>query len=149
MHIDCERLEEAHQAAEIGMRNYEQIEAGHGRVHLFVVLMVAACSVPDADTPAGEPSVSVPPLSNSSFPSGTSQATSLAAIEACDLFTAQELTSLGVSPQGRPDEIVGLRSCDWGGAEGGPSVTINENLGIDGLNLTDASSVTDLTIGRH
>ncbi|MGH3534945.1 MAG: hypothetical protein ACRDQG_09585 [Pseudonocardiaceae bacterium] len=29
------------------------------------------------------------------------------------------------------------------------STTINEDLGTDGLNLADSSSITDITIGRH
>lgn len=113
---------------------------------LVLVLAAASCSLPQAPIPPGEPG-SVPPhvpaLSSVASPTG------LAAIQACDLLTAEEATSIGVPPQGRPDEIVGLRSCDWGDHEGGPSTTIDEELGIDELVLTDASSVSDLTIGRH
>lgn len=104
--------------------------------------------MPETTIPAGEPLPSVPPLSETSPQPGTSM-TGLAGIKACDLLTAQELASLGVPPSGRPDEMLGLRSCDWGTAEGGPSTTIDEELGIDELVLTDASSVTDVTIGRH
>lgn len=116
---------------------------------LILILVAASCSVSEVNTPTIEPGTSMPLPAKTSPPPGTTQPTGLAAIETCDLLTAQELASLGIPPQGRPDEILGLRSCNWGGAEGGPSTTINENLGIDGLNLTDASSVTDVTIGRH
>ncbi len=44
---------------------------------------------------------------------------------------------------------MGLRRCDWGGNEGTVSTAIDEESGIDKLNLADASSVTDITIGRH
>lgn len=116
---------------------------------LVVVLAAAACSVPEVDTPTGEPSVSVPAPSNASRPPGTAQPTGLAAIEACDLLTPEEATSLGVPAQGDAEEILGLRRCDWATAEGTVSTGINEELGIDGLNLAGASIVTDVMIGSH
>lgn len=118
---------------------------------LAVVLVLAAAGVAlwRAAIPVGQASPSVPPTYPTSPPPVAPPPTGLATIDACDLLTAEEATSLGVPPQGRPDEIVGLRRCDWGTEEGGPSTTINEDLGIDGLVLTDASSVTDITIGRH
>lgn len=118
-------------------------------VPLVLMLAAAGCSVPEAAVPPGDPAPSMPPPSTSPPPGTAPPSTGLAAIEACDLLTAQEAGSLGVPPQGRPDEIVGLRSCDWGTAEGTVSTTINEELGIDGVDLTDASSVTDVTLGRH
>ena len=121
-----------------------------GFAALVLVVLVAGCSAPQAGIPAREPGPSGSPLSPASpLPTVTSPA-GLAAIEACDLLTAQEASSLGVRPQGRAEKILGLRRCDWttpGG--GGVSTSINENHGIDGLNLTDASSVTDVRIGRH
>jgi hypothetical protein len=53
-------------------------------------------------------------------------------------------------PQGRAEKALTLRRCDWtapGG--GGISTKINEKLGIDKRNLSDASSVTEVRIGRH
>ncbi|MGH3914678.1 MAG: DUF3558 family protein [Pseudonocardiaceae bacterium] len=114
---------------------------------LSVVLVVVSCSVPDADTPAGVLTPS--PSSQTSLPPSTALTTALAAIEACDLLTHEEATSLGVPAQGAPEEILGLRRCDWATQEGTVSTGINEELGIDGLNLDDASSVSDVTIGRH
>jgi hypothetical protein len=74
----------------------------------------------------------------------------LATIKACDLLTAQEASSLGLRPQGRPEKIIGLRRCDWTTPEGGGvSTGINERRGIDKLNLARATSVTDVRIGRH
>ncbi|MGQ0777198.1 MAG: DUF3558 family protein [Pseudonocardiales bacterium] len=119
---------------------------------LVLILAAAGCSVPEAGTPAGQPGPSGPPPSQASPPPSTNSPspTRLAAIEACELLSAQEVSSLGVPSQGRPEEVLGLRRCDWGGPDGGGiSTGINEELGIDGLNLTDASSVTDITIGRH
>lgn len=117
---------------------------------LVLVLAAAGCSVPEAAIPPGDPGPSVPSSSAASPPPGAAPpSTGLAAIKACDLLTAQEASSLGVPPQGRADEIVGLRSCDWGTTEGTVSTTINEELGIGGVDLTDASSVTDVTLGRH
>ncbi|MGQ0778275.1 MAG: DUF3558 family protein [Pseudonocardiales bacterium] len=112
---------------------------------LVVILAAAACSVP-AGIPAGEPGTSVP-----QHPSQTSPASpnGMAAIEACDLLTAQEAGSLGVPPQGQANEILGLRSCDWTTPEGVVSTTIDEELGTDDLVLSDASSITGVTIGRH
>jgi uncharacterized protein DUF3558 len=121
-----------------------------GFAALVLVALVAGCSTPQAGIPARKPGPSgsplspVPPLPTLTSPAG------LAAIEACDLLTAQEAGSLGVRPQGRAEKILGLRRCDWttpGG--GGVSTGINEHHGIDGLNLADASSVTDVRIGRH
>jgi hypothetical protein len=70
-------------------------------------------------------------------------------MQMCELLTAQEATSLGVSAQGRAETIVGLRRCDWVKPEGVVSTSINERRGIEKLNLAGSSSVTDVTIGRH
>lgn len=109
-------------------------------------MAVAGCSaaIPDSQSPS-----SAPPPPTSALPS-TGPATGLAAIEACDLLTAEEAISLGVPAQGVPDDFVGLRGCNWNPPDTGLiSTTINDDLGIDGLNLADASSVSDITIGRH
>lgn len=114
---------------------------------LILVALVAGCSAPQEGSPAGEPSPAPSPAIPR--PTVTSPA-GLAAIEACDLLTAQEAGSLGMRPQGRAETVLGLRRCDWttpGG--GGVSTGINERRGIDKLNLADASSVTDIRIGRH
>lgn len=116
---------------------------------LVLVALVAGCSAPQAGTPASEPSPASPPRSPAPLPAVTSPV-GLAAIEACDLLTAQEAGSLGMRPQGRAETVLGLRRCDWttpGG--GGVSTGINERRGIDRLNFADASSVTDIRIGRH
>jgi hypothetical protein len=117
---------------------------------LVLVVLAAGCSAPQAGIPAREPGPSGSPLSPASpLPTAASPA-GLAAIEACALLTAQEASSLGMRPQGRAEKILGLRRCDWttpGG--GGVSTGINENRGIDRLNFSDASSVTDVRIGRH
>ncbi|MGQ0773628.1 MAG: DUF3558 family protein [Pseudonocardiales bacterium] len=118
-------------------------------VPLVVVLAAAGCLASGADTPTVEPDTSVPSSSQASPQPSVTSPTGLAAIEACDLLTEQDLATLGVPPQGRPNDIAGLRSCDWPTPEGVVSTAINEDLGIDGLNLTDASSVTDITIGSH
>jgi hypothetical protein len=122
------------------------------RAYLALLLLVPAavgCSVPGTGAPGAEPDTSVPPPAETSPPPSTAQPSGLAAIEACDLLTATEATSVGVPPQGHADEILGLRSCDWTTPEGVVSTTIDEELGIDELELADASSVTDVTIGRH
>ncbi|MGQ0773371.1 MAG: DUF3558 family protein [Pseudonocardiales bacterium] len=116
---------------------------------LALVFAVAGCSVPEASVPGVEPGTSVPPPAKTSPPPGTTQPTGLAAIEACDLLTVREASSLGLSPPEPADEILGLRRCDWKGVAGGISTTINEDRSINELVLTDASSVTDVTIGRH
>ncbi|MGQ0776280.1 MAG: DUF3558 family protein [Pseudonocardiales bacterium] len=116
---------------------------------LALVLAVAGCSVPEASAPGVEPGTSVPPPAKTSPPPRTTQPTGLAAIEACDLLTAQEASLLGVPPQGRPQDVLGLRRCNWGDAEGGASTTIDDDRPIDELVFTDASSVTDITIGNH
>ncbi|MGH3770908.1 MAG: DUF3558 domain-containing protein [Pseudonocardiaceae bacterium] len=115
-----------------------------------LVLLVAGCSAPQAGNPAPEPGASGPPLSSASPQPAVASSAGLAAIEACNLLTTQEASSLGMRPQGRAEKISYLRRCNWtapGG--GGLSTSINERLGIDGLDLTDASSITDVTIGRH
>jgi hypothetical protein len=115
-----------------------------------LVLLVAGCSAPQAANPSRAPGPSAPPLPPASPPPTVIPPAGLAALQACDLLTAQEASSLGMRPQGDAAEIFGLRRCDWttpGG--GGVSTGINEHLGIDGLNLADASRVTNVTIGRH
>ncbi|MGH3534941.1 MAG: DUF3558 family protein [Pseudonocardiaceae bacterium] len=115
---------------------------------LILVLAASGCSLPQAAIPPGQTGASVAP--STLAPSSTAPSTGLAAIQACDLLTAQEATTLGVPAQGEADSIAGLRRCDWtslGG--GGVSIAIDEQDGIDKLNLADASSVTDITIGRH
>ncbi|MBV9142944.1 MAG: DUF3558 domain-containing protein [Pseudonocardiales bacterium] len=115
-----------------------------------LVLLLAGCSAPQVGSPARAPGPSAPLVPPASPPPTVTPPTGLAALQACDLLTAQEASSLGMRPQGRAEEILGLRRCDWttpGG--GGVSTSINEKLGIDGLNLTDASRITDVTIGRH
>ncbi|MGQ0776284.1 MAG: DUF3558 family protein [Pseudonocardiales bacterium] len=127
------------------------------RYHLYLaslvpVLALAGYLLLQAFIPAGAPEPLVPPSSPVSPPSGTSPKTGktgLVTIEVCDLLTRPEASSLGVPSQGRPDDIASLRSCTWTTPEGAVSTAINEDLGIDGLNLTDASSVTDITIGRY
>ncbi len=117
---------------------------------LILVALVAGCSAPQAGTPASEPSPANPPPSPAvPQPTVTSPA-GLAAIEACDLLTSQEAGSLGMRPQGEAETVLGLRRCDWTTPRGdGVSTSINERRGIDKLNLADASSVTDIRIGRH
>jgi hypothetical protein len=116
---------------------------------LALVLAAAGCSLPRTAIPDGEPVPSVPPSAASSAPSSAAPSTGLATIEACDLLTAEEAASLSVPAQGRPQTIVGLRRCGWNTAEGGISTGINEKLGINGVMLTDASSITNIMIGRH
>lgn len=110
-----------------------------------LVLLVAGCSAPQAANPARAPGLSTP-----SLPPAFPPPAGLAALQACDLLTAQEASSLGMRPQGQAEEILGLRRCAWTTPEGdGLSTGINEKLGIDGLNLADVSRVTDVAIGRH
>jgi len=117
---------------------------------LVLVLAAVGCSVSDAGNPVGQPGTSVAASSRASPPPSASPPTGLAAIEACDLLTVQEASSLGLSPQGSADKLGGLRICDWSTPGGdGISATIDEEDGIDGLNLSDASSVIDVMIGRH
>lgn len=114
---------------------------------LVLVLAAAGCSLPQSATPDGGPGPSVQP-SDPAQPSAAP--TALSAIEACELLTVEEASYLDVPPQGHPEEIVGLRSCNWvspGG--GGLSTTIDGDLGIGELVLNDASAVTDITIGDH
>lgn len=109
----------------------------------LVLLVVAGCSAPQAGSPASEPGIAGPP-------SAVASSAGLATIEACELLTAPEASSLGVRPQGEAEKIRHLRRCDWttpGG--GGISIAINEQLGLEGVNFDDASSVTDVRIGRH
>ncbi len=121
-----------------------------GIAALVLVVVVASCAVPQAGIPAREPGPSGPPLSPASTLPTVASPAGLAEIEACDLLTAQEASSLGMRPQGRAEKILHLRRCDWTTPGGGGVTTgINERLGIDGLNLADASSVTDVRIGRH
>lgn len=82
-------------------------------------------------------------------PLSAALSTGLAVVQACDLLTAEQTAALNVPAQGRPDTVLGLRRCDWGTAEGGISTSINEKLGINGVELTDASNITNITIGRH
>lgn len=116
---------------------------------LVLVLVAAGCSLPESAIPNGEPGPSVPPSATSPTPSSAAPSTGLATIQACDLLTSKEATSLSVPAQGRPETVLGLRRCDWGTAEGGISTSINEKLGINGVALTDASTITNITIGRH
>jgi len=111
---------------------------------LALILAVTGCSLSQATNGGLKPPVPPAPA-----PSSVTPPTDLAAIQACDLLTAQELGSLGVPAQGRPETILGLRRCDWGDHEGGVATGIDEQSGIDKLNLVDASSVTNVTIGRH
>jgi hypothetical protein len=109
----------------------------------LILIMVAGCATPHAGNSPSEPGTAGPP-------SAVASPASLATIEACDLLTAKEASSLGMLPQGEAEKIIGLRRCDWTTPDGdGVSTGINEQLGITGLNFADASSVTDIKIGRH
>lgn len=120
------------------------------RLTPLVLVLAAGCSAPKPGAPADNPSTSVPPPSaQASLSTSTAPPSGLAAIEACELLTTQDASSLSLPPSEPARDILGLRRCDWVGPDGGVSTTINEDLGIDGLNLADASSVTDVTIGRH
>ncbi len=116
---------------------------------LALVLTAAGCSLPQAAIPDGQLGPSGQASTTSPAPSSAAPPTGLATMQACELLTAQEATSLGVPAQGKAEEVVGLRSCDWAKPEGVVSTSINEQRGIEKLNLADASSVTDVTIGRH
>jgi hypothetical protein len=116
---------------------------------LTLVLAAASCSLPQAAIPDGQPGPSGHASTTSPAPSSTAPPTGLATMQACYLLTAQEATSLGVPAQGKAEEIVGLRRCDWAKPEGVVSTSIDEQGGIEKLNLADASSVTDVTIGQH
>jgi Protein of unknown function (DUF3558) len=116
---------------------------------LTLVLAAAGCSLPQAGISDGQPEPSVPPSVASPAPSSAAPSTHLAVVQACDLLTAEEASSLSVPAQGRPDTILGLRRCGWNTAEGGISTGINEKLGINGVVLTDASNITNITIGHH
>jgi uncharacterized protein DUF3558 len=116
---------------------------------LVLVLMAAGCSLPQAAIPDGQPGSSGQASTSSPAPSSTTSPTGLALTQACELLTAQEATSLGVPAQGKAEKIAGLRRCDWTKPEGVVSTSINERRGIHELNLADASSITDVRIGRH
>ncbi|MGH3721522.1 MAG: DUF3558 family protein [Pseudonocardiaceae bacterium] len=112
---------------------------------LALVLVAAGCAPQQAAIPKGEPVPSVPPTT----PSSAAPTTGLAAVQVCDLLTTEEAASLSVPAQGRPETVLGLRRCGWNTAEGGISTGINEKLGISGVVLTDASSITNVTVGHH
>lgn len=116
---------------------------------LALVLAAAGCAVPQAASPDGQPDFSGQASSTSAPPQVTAPPTGLAALQACELLTAQEATSLGVPAEGKAEKILGLRRCDWAKPEGAVSTSIDEKGGIDELNLVDASSVTTIMIGRH
>jgi hypothetical protein len=116
-----------------------------GLAVLVPVLLVASCSVGQVSTQASKPRPASPQPSHPAPPP-----TALAAIQACDLLTAEEVASLDMRPPGRAEQVLGLRRCDWTTPEGnGVSTGINENPGMERLILADTSSITDLTIGRH
>jgi hypothetical protein len=115
----------------------------------LALVLAASCSLPQAAIPDSESGSSVPPSATSSAPSGAAPTTGLATIQVCELLTAEEAVSLRVPAQGHPDTVLGLRRCDWDTTEGGISTGINEKLGINGVVLTRASSITNITIGRH
>jgi hypothetical protein len=114
----------------------------------LVLLLAAGCSLPQAATPPNQ-SGSSEPSSSATAASPDPAARALAAIQACDLLTVQELSTLGIGPQGRPETVVGLRRCNWGRAGATISTAIDDQSGIDQLDLSSASRVTDVTIGRH
>ncbi len=121
---------------------------------LALVLAAAGCSFPQAAAPDGQSEPSgrasvASPAPASPAPSNTAPPMGLATLQACALLTAQEANTLSLPVQGKAEKIVGLRRCDWAKPEGVVSTSINEKGGIEKLNLADASSVTDVTIGRH
>lgn len=125
------------------------VRTGIAAPALLLVLAVG-CAAPQARPPAPEPRLAEPPLSSASPPPAAVALTGLAAIQACDLLTAQEASSLGQLPQGKAETIIGLRRCDWSTPDGnGVSTSINDHRGISALNLDGTTSVTDVTIGRH
>ncbi|MGH3854853.1 MAG: DUF3558 domain-containing protein [Pseudonocardiaceae bacterium] len=116
----------------------------------LLVLLAVGCSAPQASPSAPGPRPAEPPLSVASPPPAAVALTGLAAIQACDLLTAQEASSLGMLPQGKANTIIGLRRCNWNTPDGdGMSTSINDHRGINALNLDGTTSVTDVTIGRH
>ncbi|MGH3829890.1 MAG: DUF3558 family protein [Pseudonocardiaceae bacterium] len=116
----------------------------------LLLALAVGCSAPQASPPAPEPRPAEPPVSAAAPPPAAVALTGLAAIQACDLLTGQEASSLGMRPQGEAETILGLRRCDWSTPDGdGMSTSINDHRRISALNLADATSVTDVTIGRH
>lgn len=117
--------------------------------------LLAACS----SSEGGSPSAAEDPAPSSTDPAARpsmespsnepSQPADLASVDPCSTLTADEAGSLGLPPQGTPDDLAGDPICDWRGDGGGLLVGFNDHLGVDGLNLADASSVSDVTIGTH
>lgn len=121
-----------------------------------LALLVTGCS----STATGDPTSSAtgdaaPTSSSATSSSATSTASSPAGAvqqlkdtDPCDLLTAAELKSLGVTEAGKPDDSVTSRGCMWHyGHTGTFSVAIRAEQGIDSLyKHNNGGTITSKTI---
>lgn len=116
-----------------------------------VTLLAVACTSQQPGRPTAAGAIESPPVpespGSSAAVSSPGQPSGLDELHACELLTGEQAVTLGVPARGEPDEILGR--CDWLTPEGGVATAIDAEHGVDELNLTDASSVTDVVLGRH
>ncbi|WP_083821574.1 DUF3558 family protein [Saccharopolyspora spinosa] len=96
---------------------------------LSLLLGAAACSSEQPGAPA--PTDQLEPTYASSAYSG------LAAMDACQVFSPDQASQLGMEGTGEVKNFAGGRGCDWKTADGGIRVVLYDTTALDQLNLSD------------
>jgi Protein of unknown function (DUF3558) len=119
-------------------------------VGLGVALLLQACASSTEGT-ASPADPSSPSVTSRSATSSTPAANgpSLADLDPCELLRPQEVTELGLPPEGQPDTLAGHPVCFWEEPNANLGIYIHPDRGLADLNTNRATRVEDKTIGRH
>ena len=115
-------------------------------------LTLEACAATEAGTPSAvreesTANTSEPGTSTTQPPVPTSSA--LTGTDPCSLLTSSDATSLGLPPQGRRADIIGLLICTWPKPGSSVSVNLDPGRGIKDVGVGSATKTEDVVIGKH
>jgi hypothetical protein len=108
-----------------------------------LALLVTACSNPQT----GNPSPGSRTETTSTTTSAAAAKDPLADLKPCDLLTAAEIGSLGLTPPGSPEKLGGKELCEWK-ISGNGGLSAGAEQGISELNLDKAAS-SSINVGKY
>jgi hypothetical protein len=120
---------------------------------LACAAFLVACGGTEAGTPTAadrtsagpEPTTTAADATTSSAPDDSE----LVGLDPCTLPPAEQLAGLGFTRAGEPQTALDAKLCTWAEPGRSVSVTLDPSNGVDDLNTGAATSVEDVTIGRH
>ncbi|XVS66324.1 DUF3558 domain-containing protein [Actinosynnema sp. CA-299493] len=113
----------------------------------FVMLVTACADQSGTATPASTTTATTATYDSTSSAAPTASA--LAEVNPCDLLTADEATSLGLTSPGEADRVGGTESCDWQqSGNGGLVVGIRPTSGLGDLTY-DTAKGQQINVGKY